>query len=267
MEIRFLGTGGADWPDAPAHEGDFFRHHASIIINNTILLDPGPGIYEYARTLPGVNMEGITDIFVTHTHEDHWSTDTLDSILKNAKEKVRLFFHYSAKVNLNLSRETKWGKGLSRESLSKLILCPMKRGGRAKAGNLTFLNLEANHIGEHGERGSHYVITGETETWFYGCDGGWFTTATWDVLRTLSFDGVILDGTVGEDSGNFRIAGHNTLAMNKLLAGAMKEQGMLKPGTKLYLSHFGMTTYDRGTDITETVKQAGFLEARDGKYA
>ena len=264
MEILFLGTGGADWPEAPESPDENFRHHASLLINKTILVDPGPGIYDYAVTLPEVDMTGITDIFVTHTHPDHWNTDTLERILKDTRGKVRLFFHCSAKRNLNLDHASVYGKGLSAKSLNKLSLHPMKRGSVAMACGVSFRNLEANHICEHGERGSHYIIFDSKETWFYGCDGGWFTTATWDVLRIHKFDGVILDGTVGENSADFRLAGHNTLAMNKLLRKAMKEQGMLNPGAKLFLSHFGMNTYEKSPYIKETVEAAGFLEARDG---
>ncbi|MCR5556458.1 MAG: hypothetical protein K6F75_02725 [Butyrivibrio sp.] len=53
--------------------------------------------------------------------------------------------------------------------------------------------------------------------------------------------------------------------MNILLKRAMEQQGMLKIGARLYLSHFGMTTYNEKPDsIGDVVRNAGFLEAVDG---
>ncbi len=74
-----------------------------------------------------------------------------------------------------------------------------------------------------------------------------------------------MDGTIGENSRDYRIAGHNSLAMNKLLRGAMEQQKMLKEGTQLYLPHFGMKTYgDEPQNAGRQVEKIGFIEARDG---
>ncbi len=230
-----------------------------------MMIDLGPGICDYAKSLSGVELSDIEAIVLTHTHEDHWNTDELNKLLSLTNKKVKLYFHVSAKKNLELDKQGIHGNGLFREALKKMILCPMRRWQSVSVGECTFQNLEANHYAPRGERGSHYIISDESSTWFYGCDGGWFTTKTWDVLRTRQFDGVILDGTIGENSGDYRIAGHNSLAMNKLLRGAMEQQNMLIKGTQLYLSHFGMRTYDdEPQNIGRQVEKIGFIEARDG---
>ncbi len=250
MEITFLGTGGADWPDEPSK--GFFRHHASILVNGKILVDPGPGIYEYANSLPGVDLSGLSAIFLTHTHPDHWSKETLESLVSKAKGPITLYFHAGARPNLCIG------------PTKKLILKPLRRGQTVAVEKTSWLNLEANHICDHGERGSHYIVSEEDKTFFYGCDGGWFTTKTWDVMRTKQFDCVILDGTVGENSADYRLAGHNTLAMNRLLLGAMQEHKLLKPGAKVFLSHFGKNTYGPSPENAgKIVRASGFLEARD----
>ena len=44
MKIKFLGTGAADWaPDRRDH-GDEYRGNASALINDFILIDPGPTV-------------------------------------------------------------------------------------------------------------------------------------------------------------------------------------------------------------------------------
>lgn len=268
MKLQFLGTGAADWPDKPVNKAGMFRHHASLLVNERILIDPGPEVCNYARTLPEVDLEQVEAIFVTHTHEDHWNTDTVNQLLQITKQKVHVYFYAKAGGNLHLDEKSTHGNGLSQDVRDKLVLCPVRRGQKVCIENTVWQNLEANHYIGGGETGSHYLITDGEETWFYGCDGGWFTTRTWDVLRKHRFDGIILDGTVGENSSDFRLAGHNTLEMNRILAKAMKQQGMLKPEAKLYLSHFGMTTYENGPeDIRERVESVGFRMAVDGMTA
>ncbi|MCR5311440.1 MAG: MBL fold metallo-hydrolase, partial [Lachnospiraceae bacterium] len=157
MEITLLGTGGADWPNEPT-EG-FFRHHASILVNGKILVDPGPGIYEYANSLPGVDLSGLSAIFLTHTHPDHYSTDTLEALIGKAKGPVTLYYHSGARPNLHLEERSSYGGGLSKGSLKKLTLKPLRRGQRVTVEKTSWLNLEANHICDHGERGSHYIVS------------------------------------------------------------------------------------------------------------
>lgn len=268
MRLQFLGTGAADWPDRPSDGERVFRHHASLLVNHSILIDPGPEICSYAGTLPGIDLRQIEAVFVTHTHPDHWNLNTMCQLLQLSEQKIRLYFHSGAGKNLRLYEEKTKNSVLSKELMDKLILCPMRRGQKVRVGNTIWQNLEANHYIGRGERGSHYLITEGEETWFYGCDGGWFTTRTWDEMKKHRFDGVIFDGTVGENSSDFRLAGHNTLEMNRILAKAMKSQGMLKTEAKLYLSHFGMTTYETGPEhIREKVESAGFRMAEDGMVA
>ncbi|MBP3196616.1 MAG: MBL fold metallo-hydrolase [Butyrivibrio sp.] len=265
MTILFLGTGGADWPVKNTENMRLFRHHACVLVNGKVLIDLGPGILDYAKTIEGVDISEIEAIVLTHTHEDHWNTDELAELLKITKTSIKLFYHSSAKANLGLEEDGIHGKALPKRFRNKLILCPMRRLQKIEAGGCVWQNLEANHYAPAGERGSHYIITEGKETWLYGCDGGWFTTKTWDVLRNNKFSGVILDGTIGENSGDYRIAGHNSLAMNKLLLEAMRQQGMLAKGAGCYLSHFGMTTYENGqVNIAKKVEDIGFLEAKDG---
>lgn len=267
MELRFLGTGAADWPDKEPVDGAFYRHHASMLVNGKVLIDIGPGIVEYLKTIPDIDFGNIEAIFLTHTHEDHWSTDELGHLLSLTRKKIRLYFHTGAKNNLDLCRDSIHGHALSNNHLRQVVLCPMRRWQIINESGLSWQNLEANHYAPKGERGSHYIISDGTETWFYGLDGGWFTTKTWDIVRNTCFDGMVLDGTVGENSADYRIAGHNSLAMNSLLKKAMLHQNMLKAGARLYLSHFGMTTYENSCDIREKVEEAGFMGARDGEMA
>lgn len=265
MELMFLGTGGADWPDTPEEKDSCFRYHASLMIDRKILIDAGPGVLHAAARYPKADLSGIEAVFLTHTHPDHWSTDTMDELLRRLDHPIRLYYHCGAAKNLDLEKAGIHGNGLGEAQRKKLILCPLRKHQKVTVCGITWQQLEANHYAEHGERGSHFLCSKDGVTWFYGCDGGWMITRTWDILRSTLLDGVILDGTLGEDSCDFRIAGHNCLQMCRMLGDAMMKQGMLKPEAKLYLSHFGRTTYACGPEnMNLLVEQAGFRMAQDG---
>ena len=100
----------------------------------------------------------------------------------------------------------------------------------------------------------------------YGCDGGWYTAIEWEYMRAkqLVFDGVILDATVGEDDGNFRIATHNNLAMIKLLTLSLRQNGMLHGNSKLITTHFANSCYDKSRTKQEVFEPLGIIPTEDG---
>ena len=76
MKIKFLGTGAADWaPDRRDH-GDEYRGNASALINDSILIDPGPTVPAALERF-GIAPESIKYIINTHKHKDHFNADTL----------------------------------------------------------------------------------------------------------------------------------------------------------------------------------------------
>ncbi len=76
MKIKFLGTGAADWaPDRRDH-GDEYRGNASALINDCILIDPGPTVPMALEKL-GIAPENIKYIINTHKHKDHFNAETL----------------------------------------------------------------------------------------------------------------------------------------------------------------------------------------------
>lgn len=87
MKIRFLGTGAADWaPDRHDH-GDEYRGNASALINDSILIDPGPTV-PMALEKFGIKPENIKYIINTHRHKDHFNADTLAFLESKGAEFV-----------------------------------------------------------------------------------------------------------------------------------------------------------------------------------
>ncbi len=85
MKIKFLGTGAADWaPDRRDH-GDEYRGNASALINDSILIDPGPTVPAALEKF-GIRPESIKYILNTHRHKDHYNKDTLNFLMEKGAE-------------------------------------------------------------------------------------------------------------------------------------------------------------------------------------
>ena len=69
MQILFLGTGAADWPN-PGPKVGKGRRFSSLLLNQTILIDCGPMALDAHREFD-VNVNLITDIVIGHGHGDH----------------------------------------------------------------------------------------------------------------------------------------------------------------------------------------------------
>ena len=82
LSIRFLGTSarfplprwGCDCPQCSHARADtqYKRSRSSILVNQRVLVDPGPDIYGQLAILPPDEIAGIRDIIVTHPHPDHF---------------------------------------------------------------------------------------------------------------------------------------------------------------------------------------------------
>ena len=46
MKVLFLGTGASDWPQHKKSEDEFFRRYSSVLIDECILIDPGPSVVD-----------------------------------------------------------------------------------------------------------------------------------------------------------------------------------------------------------------------------
>ena len=77
MKLTFLGTGAADWPAKPAGNG-FHRYLSSLLIDDTLLIDPGPCVPDAAEKY--ADPDRVENILVTHSHSDHFSAKTLEKL-------------------------------------------------------------------------------------------------------------------------------------------------------------------------------------------
>ena len=94
MKLTFLGTGAAICIKTPDSEikGEQ-RRCSSMLIDNNILIDVPFQAFDRATAL-GVDTSAVTDVFLTHSHCDHFIKEVLLRFADGAKTKNQVLFAF-----------------------------------------------------------------------------------------------------------------------------------------------------------------------------
>ena len=76
MKITFLGTGAADWHKKKMDGFSEFRRYSSALIDDILLIDPGPQVPE-ALDEWQKDKTKVKYIINTHRHSDHFCVETI----------------------------------------------------------------------------------------------------------------------------------------------------------------------------------------------
>ena len=77
-------------------------------------------------------------------------------------------------------------------------------------------------------------------------------------------DMMVLDATVGDYEGDFRMAEHNSIPMIRLMLPSLKTGEIITENTKVYLSHLAPRLHKPHAETAEIVKKDGLFVAYDG---
>lgn len=257
MIIEFLGTGAADWHIDRREQEPDFRRFSSALIDGTILIDPGPHIYDYitCENKPDL-FRNVKAILLTHSHGDHYNITNL--LRLHEETGCELFatpnVHYRA-----------WGKPELMERLNAVPHCKIGAGDAFRVAGYNILALPANHNANnpHGEQCLHYIIEKDGKSLFYGLDGGWVTCHEWDEICRRRIDLFVFDGTVGYIKDDYRIGSHTGLYMVELLRDAIN--GLYRDSTpKIMISHLARTLHAPRAQTEEMLIPKGIIPAYDG---
>ncbi len=255
MKLLFLGTGAAQnhiTPESQIQDGA--RRGSTLLIDGTILIDVSIQSFDFSKKL-GLDTSAVTDIFITHTHDDHYAPSSLLKYAAEAKVKINLWCHRGAVEHLLLD-----------ETQAQAVnICPLEVGETVETNNARVTALAANHIVSGDEQPLHYIIERNGKKLFYGCDGGWFLGQTWSQINKHKPDGAVLECTVGDHPSDRRIGGHNTMPMVRILAAALKD-GIMPESGIIMASHLGNMLHDYMSheQIAEKFHAFGVLAAYDG---
>lgn len=257
--ILFLGTGAADWTLDSAETP--LRRFSSALINGELLIDPGPHLAHFAQSFGCQNLYAdVTDVLLTHSHDDHFSLDTLSRLAENGSVTL----YADAAVASLVESDERCARALA-EGRLRFRAVPLWEPVRA--GGYEVTALAANHAtGLTGEAPRHLCIrTPGGKSIYYGCDGAWLLNRTWKALRAHCFDLMVMDGTIGDGvHGDERIFEHSSLEMVRAMCAAFRRTGVVREGGTLCVSHLARTLHGPHTEVEAALAPDGIKVAYDG---
>ncbi len=245
--LMFAGTGAADF--SPLLQTEYrdkldknVRRCASLLVNRTLLIDCGPHTL-HALTLAGTDPAAVSDVLLTHLHADHYDPASLNR-LAALHPGLRIWCHPEAAPDC--------------PAATVIHTAPFSG---VSCGDVTVTALPANHTA----CALHYLLQREGKRLFYGCDGAWMLSDSYSFLKKTALDLMILDATVGDYEGDYRMAEHNSIPMIRLMCKSFATVGITRPDTQIYLSHMARTLYDDDHAArAERLGREGLFPAYDG---
>ena len=100
---------------------------------------------------------------------------------------------------------------------------------------------------------------------YYGCDSAWIPTESWNVIKTLPLNALVLEDTCGElATDDWRIFEHNTIEMLELMLRMFRKYGCFAPDVRYYTSHMARTLHTDHQRLKEKLAPLGVTPAYDG---
>lgn len=168
MKILFLGTGAADYSYETDGNTEGYRRNSSALIDDKILIDPGPCVCEAIKTF-NVDVSKIKYVLNTHSHSDHFDAQTLEYLQKNGVKHVDF--------------------------------------GNNEVKKLDEYEVTAL-VGNHSIPVQHFIIEKEGRKLFYGLDSAWLMYEEIQAIIEKKIDFAVFDATIGFIDGDYRIFEH-----------------------------------------------------------
>jgi len=257
MKLTFLGTGAADWdinaftPDAP------FRRFQSALINDDLLIDPGPHIFHFAQHNGTPHLlDNIKNIIVTHSHKDHFDVESVR----------RLCVGRDCTLWGDIWCKNKLIEFLGAEEVAKINFVETSLRTAYDIGGYKVTVLRANHVTNYPEEAArmYLVEQGDRILWWTG-DSAWVPTESWNIIKNVAVNTVIMELTCGETApDDWRIFEHNTPDMLKLMLTMFKKYDHFAPDVKYYTMHMARTLHTNHERLQEFLAPLGVAPAYDG---
>ncbi|MBO4327434.1 MAG: hypothetical protein J5950_09195 [Clostridia bacterium] len=273
MKLTFLGTGAADWDiNAYTPEAEF-RRFSSALVNDDLLIDPGPHILHFAKCAGKLDIfDNVRNVIVTHTHQDHFCPQITQLLCSGGRAKL-----WGDEACMRALRDA-----LGDDAAAKIDFeaIPVSQDPYC-IGKYQIWSLFSNHEGNYWDEITRlYVIEGvdpapelpggalpvaDSRMLFYGCDSAWLPTRSWNVIKNMPIDAMVMELTCGETAPNdWRIFEHNTLEMLKLMLETFRKYNYFTPEVKFYTSHMARTLHTSHAQLEETLRPLGVTPAFDG---
>lgn len=250
FDITFLGTCACDF--SPRLDTDLkskldkdARRASCMLVDGKYLIDCGPHVLDSIRIL-GIDKSKITDIIITHTHDDHFNENSIKAIAEGRKSPLRVWLREGAQP-------------LSIEGVEVRLMTPFERYSLDDA----FLTgMVANH--DKTATPQHLLIERGEDKIFYGCDGAWLLNDTYYHILNARLSLAVLDCTMGDYEGDYRIGEHNSIPMLRQLLPSLRGTHAIDEKTQIYFSHLAPSLHAPHEETDKIAQAMGARVAYDG---
>lgn len=251
MKIKFLGTCAYDY--SPRLEGDLkdkldldARRSSCMLIDGHILVDCGTHTLN-SLDIVKIPYEQISDLVITHLHCDHFDAKNIAELAKNRHTPLNLWVREDAVLdkiqNVKINR-------------MRLFEPSDLSNGACVTGML------ANH--DASAYPQHLLIEKDGKKIFYGCDGAWLLNQTYYHLNGKRLDLAVLDCTMGDYDGDYRIGEHNSMKMLRVMLPSLKAVNIIDDHSRVYFSHLAPSLHAPHEKAEEIARAMGAFVAYDG---
>ncbi len=252
INLTFLGTGAADIrPELSGIYKNCFNEDArrcsAVLVDGDMLIDAGVHILE-SLSIAGIPMEQIRHLFVTHTHGDHFAPKNVAAIAAAREEPLHIWVSEDSTFDFS--------------SIPNTVHHPMKAFESYTVGDIILTGVPANHAPLTTPQ--HLLIEKGERKMLYACDGAWFLYATYKFLEDKRINCLILDCTVGDYEGDFRMAEHNSIPMIRLMLPSLLKVRVMAKDAEIYLSHLAPSLHKSHAETVEIARGFGAHVAYDG---
>ena len=252
MKIEFLGTGAADWNIEKRKEGEFWRRFSSALVNDELLIDPGPHIFDYAEKMGKPDMFcKVKAMILTHSHGDHLNVATACKIHELTGATL-----YGYKTADYAFRQ----KGI------ESFFCPIEPDVEHEIAGYTVIPYYSNHLtgNPEGEMTYNYIVKQGEKSFFYGCDSGWIMTRAWEGMKHYDVDTVIFELTDGDMLDVERHFSHTSIPMLEIMLYSFTNHPTKFKKTKYYATHLARTLHTSHEDTVKRLLPLGVTPMADG---
>ncbi|MBR6593888.1 MAG: MBL fold metallo-hydrolase [Clostridia bacterium] len=221
MKLMFLGTGAADWQRKRPEGVLEYRRYSSALIDGVLLIDPNDAVIE-AMEEHGTDPRAVKYIVCTHRHRDHYSPETVEKLCGMGAR----FYE----------------------------LCD---GDCTVMGEYTLRAYKGNH--GTAEETVHFMISKGDKSLYYALDGAWLMYGEVAAIKEHCPALLVLDATVGEAEGDYRIFEHNDLRMVLEMKSALSSYV-----ERFAISHMARTLHESHALLEDKMAKHGIITAYDG---
>ena len=270
MKIVLLGSGASEGipglfcsckvcETGRQKKGKEVRRRTSVIIDDDFMIDFSPDLFDCSINF-GIDFRKVKNVFITHTHEDHFNTETLVARtwfnIKDCEMPVLKVYGNSCVVKCVKE------KSISRRSKNTIDLQTVEVEKTLKVNDYKIVAFETEHVSS--EQSLLYLVQKEGKTYFHCTDSGELPESIFEYLKKnkIYIDVVAFDCTYAFLEGNYY--GHMNFSQALKMRDKLKSLNILDEKSRVLLTHISHTGKATHEELSQRAERYGMEVAYDG---